>query len=351
MAQLIKSQGDFVYMRGQPSASGGLRKATFGEAREIPAPSAPPMTIVQGAAPATPLRKPVLDPNSRVSMFTGEDFGEIFSADFAGTGANSLKKKRQDNTNTHADSDANLPPLPDRETVLAEYKALREEYVTEGEQLKAEAETRARGIIEKAQREISAMYDANRIEASQIRLEAEEHGFEKGYTAGTEQGYHEGFDKGFAEGKQRSEHALTELMRMTGEIAEVKEEFFLKHEARLFDLIFTIANKVTEDSLKQKDKNVIQKLLKAGAKAFRNAEFIKVTLSKLDVEQSGEVDYDMIKSVFREGQQIEIEVLKDKARGTVILDDGAEKIDLSVATQLEMIEKLGKGKFRNTPNA
>lgn len=100
-----------------------------------------------------------------------------------------------------------------------------------------------------------------------------------------------------------------------------------------------IAKKITLSELKT-DKDAIFRILKQAAKNFRNSDYIKISLSQLDVSEEVVSDMDFIKSVVGHSKDIEVELLKDAEEGTVILDNGSEIIDASVPTQLELLREI-----------
>ena len=233
-----------------------------------------------------------------------------------------------------------------REEIVREYEALRQQYISEGEKARFDAQQWAQRLIETTENDIRKLYAKNEQECKDNLKAASENGYKEGYDRGYNEGKEQGYAEGFEQAKNECSDTLQELIAALEAVDSGREKFFNEHENQLFDAIYTIANKITVNSLGQKDKAVITKMLKEAAKGFRNSEYIKVTLSKLDIEQFGTAGADTLKEVFRENQYVEFEVVKDAPQGTLILDDGSEITDAGVATQLMMIEKLGKGKFR-----
>lgn len=111
-----------------------------------------------------------------------------------------------------------------------------------------------------------------------------------------------------------------------------------------------IVNRITLNSLGQKDKAVVKKTIKEAGKSFRGSEYVKLTLSKTDVSEEMAADTDYFKKLFTNVKNVEVEVLKDAPSGTVIIDNGSEITDAGIQTQLKMIEELGRGKYRRAPS-
>lgn len=234
-----------------------------------------------------------------------------------------------------------------REEIIREYDALRSQYIHEGEKARYDAKQWAQRLIETTENDIRKLYQKNVEECAQAKTKADEQGYKEGYERGFSEGSQNGHDKGYSEGLGECTDTLKELTAALQTFDKEHERYFKEYEKNLFDVIFTIANKITVDSLKQKDKAVITKMLNEAAKGFRHSEYVKVTLSKLDTEQYAQTGLDILKEAFRDTQHIEFEIVKDAPQGTLILDNGSEITDAGVATQLMMIEKLGKGKFRD----
>ena len=234
-----------------------------------------------------------------------------------------------------------------RSEIMAELDALRQKYTDEGEKACADAKAWAEDLVKTTEEDVAKLLAGTESECEKKRNQAGEEGFkdgyEKGYTEGTEKGLEDGYEKGVLKCKD----TLDELVSMLKTLDDERENCFKEYENKLFETIFTIANKITIDSLKQKEKAVISKMLREAAKNYRNSEYIKITLSKLDVEEMGTAGMDSLREIFRENQHVEYEIVKDAPHGTLILDNDSEITDAGVATQLMMIEKLGKGKFRD----
>ena len=227
----------------------------------------------------------------------------------------------------------------------AEYERLKNQFMQQCEEALEEARNEAHEIVESAEQEAQLIRQAVEQECEELRKQARESGYDDGFAAGEKPGYDDGFSKGCAECKE----SIEEVGKILSRIPLEKESIFKEYENQLFDLIFTISNKITAGSLNQKDKSVISKMLKEAAKEFRTSSYIKVSLSKLDIEESVNVDVEDLNRIFGETQHIEFEILKDAAKGTLILDNGSEITDASISTQLRMIQNLGQGKFKHKP--
>jgi len=229
---------------------------------------------------------------------------------------------------------------------LEEYERLKRGYIEEGERQLNEARVKAANIIEDAEIHAQMLREDAEKESLNIRKKAEETGYTAGFAAGEKPGY----DEGYAQGQNKCKAALAELTGILNRLPSEKDAIFRDYENQLFDLIFTISNKVTAGCLKQKDKAVISRMLREAARGFRNSAYIKVSLSKLDIDETATAELDDLGRIFGEGQNVEFEILKDAPAGTLVLDNGSEIADAGIPTQLMMIENLGKGKFKNKPD-
>ena len=231
----------------------------------------------------------------------------------------------------------------EREKLTAEYEAMRDRYEKEAERFVLRAKEKAAEIYEKTKEIAARTIEDAKTEAEEIKKRADAEGRQQGYDEGLKQGY----DDGYVKALKKCKDSLMELKTLSEEITAGKEEIFKQNERQLFDTIFEIAQKITVDSLKQKDKAVITKMIREAGKKYRNSKNVRLMLSQLDVSEEAEIDSELLEQVFKNCTNVEIEILKDAPEGTLIIDDGIEITDAGISTQLKMIEQLGKGKYRD----
>ncbi|MBQ8612974.1 MAG: hypothetical protein IJ416_02005 [Ruminiclostridium sp.] len=231
----------------------------------------------------------------------------------------------------------------ERQQLIEEYEQLRLKYEKQSEEYVMRAKEKAAEIYEKTREMAHKKIDEARDEGEIIKKKAHDEGEKAGY----DEGYKKGYDEGYVNALKKCRDTLVEMKEIAEAVTAEKNEIFLNYEHALFDVIFEIARKVTLDSLKQKDKAVITKMLREAGKRFRGSKNVKITLSKLDISEEAEIDEELLKDIFKGGTNVEIEILKDAPSGTLIIDNGAEITDAGVMTQLKMIEQLGRGKYRD----
>lgn len=231
----------------------------------------------------------------------------------------------------------------EREQVIAEYESLRNKYEQEAEQFVLRAREKATEIYEKTKEIAEKTVSEARSEAETIRTRAKEEGRKEGYDEGHKQGY----DEGYVKALKKCKDTLLELETLTASVSEEKNNIYARYERQLFDAIFEIAQKVTLNSLVQKDKGVITKMIREAGKRYKTCKNVKIMLSALDISDENEIDEELLREVFRSSENIEIEIIPDAPQGTLIIDDGSEITDAGIMTQLKMIEQLGKGKYRD----
>lgn len=231
----------------------------------------------------------------------------------------------------------------EREKLTAEYEAMRDRYEKESERFVLRAKEKAAEIYEKTKEIAAKTIEDAKAEAEEIKKRADAEGRQQGYDEGLKQGY----DDGYVKALKKCKDSLMELKALSEEISAGKEEIFKQNERQLFDTIFEIAQKITVDSLKQKDKAVITKMIREAGKKYRNSKNVRLMLSQLDISEEAQIDSELLEQVFRNCTNVEIEILKDAPEGTLIIDDGSEITDAGISTQLKMIEQLGRGKYRD----
>ncbi len=221
--------------------------------------------------------------------------------------------------------------IADRERELSELKEL---YIEQGKTVILDAKQRAESITRTAQENASKIVS----EAEQNR----ESVFIKAKAEGYEQGRIEGVDACLAAGQD----VLNEARAFSEAINAEKEELFARYEKEIFETVMAIANKVTLDSMSTKDGTAAKKLIKKAAKEFRNSQLIRITLDKNGATEELAGDYEYLKQLCGGIADVEVELLPDAERGTVIVDNGSEITDAGIQTQLRMIQEIGGGKFR-----
>ncbi len=238
----------------------------------------------------------------------------------------------------------------ERDKLIAEYEAIRSKYEKESEEFVLRARSKATEIYEQTKEIAQKTVQEARDEAAGILKEAKEEAVrvsdaakQQGYDEGVKQGY----DEGYVKALKKCKDSLVELKELAGQVTEEKTELLMQYERQLFDIIFDIAQRVTLGALGQKDKGVITRMIQEAGKKYKASKTVKITLSKLDVSDEAEIDEELLKTVFRNCDNVDIEILEDAPSGTLMIDDGSEITDASVMTQLKMVEQLGKGKYRD----
>lgn len=238
----------------------------------------------------------------------------------------------------------------EREKLIAEYEAIRNKYERESEEFVLRARSKATEIYDKT-KEIAqqTVLDA-RSEAEQIlnsaKSEAEKLK-ENEKRAGYEEGQKKGYDDGYVKALKKCKETLVELKSLAEQITADKNEIMMQYERQLFDTIFDICQRVTLGALAQKEKGIITRMIHEAGRKYKASKNVKITLSKLDVSEEAEIDEQLLKDVFKNCDNVEIEIQEDAPSGTLLIDDGSEITDASVMTQLKMVEQLGKGKYRD----
>lgn len=219
-----------------------------------------------------------------------------------------------------------------------EIEKVKQHYRAEGEKALADARERAKKILSDTEKQAQDYAAMAKEQAEAIFEKSKADGFAKGH------------EDGYAAGLDKCRDMLAELKRLSEQMVSDKAELFDGYEVEIFDTVMEIVNRITLNSLGQKDKAVIRKTIKEAGKSFRGSEYVKLTLSKTDVSEEMAADTDYFKKLFTNVKNVEVEVLKDAPSGTVIIDNGSEITDAGIQTQLKMIEELGRGKYRRAPS-
>lgn len=240
----------------------------------------------------------------------------------------------------NADSTENTDEISakHRQELQQEKEKITSYYRAEGEKALSDARERAQKILADTEQQARDYAEKAKAQAEAIFEKSKADGFAKGH------------EDGYAAGLDKCSDMLSELKRLSEQIVSDKAELFDSYEVEIFDTVMEIVNRITLNSLGQKDKAVVKKTIKEAGKSFRGSEYVKLTLSKTDVSEEMAADTDYFKKLFTNVKNVEVEVLKDAPSGTVIIDNGSEITDASIQTQLKMIEELGRGKYRRAPS-
>lgn len=308
--------------------------------------------IDNGSTPVS-VNRTIKSGEKAADQYTGENFG---GEDFPGTETDPSEEwdnaDNSDNSGTKAEIKAQLEAAAaKKQQLIAEGQAEKDRLVKDGAAIVEKAKAETEKLVLEVKKSCEKMHADAELEAKVIRenagAEGHSEGFEQGYAEGEKVGREEGYLKGLAKCKD----TLIELKAALEAFEKEKEAYFKSYERQIFETIFDIAQKITLDSLKQKDKAVLQKMLKQAAKEFLNSENVRITLSALDISEEAGTSLEVLRSCFKDNQHVEFEVLKDAPSGTLIIDNGKEITDAGIPTQLKMIGELGKGKYRDKPDS
>ncbi|MBQ9483919.1 MAG: hypothetical protein IJU82_06975 [Ruminiclostridium sp.] len=238
----------------------------------------------------------------------------------------------------------------EREKLIAEYESIRNKYERESEEFVLRARSKATEIYEKTKEMAQQTILDARSEADQILSSAKSEAEklkESERRAGREEGEKQGFDEGYVKALKKCKETLVELKSLAEQVTADKSALMMQYERQLFDTIFDICQRVTMGALAQKEKGIITRMIHEAGRKYKTSKNVKIILSKLDVSEEAEIDEQLLKDVFRNCENVEIEIQDDAPSGTLMIDDGSEITDASVMTQLKMVEQLGKGKYRD----
>ena len=150
--------------------------------------------------------------------------------------------------------------------------------------------------------------------------------------------FDEGYERGQSESRTKCESYIKAAAGLIAEINSKKDALFKRYEREILETTFDIAEKITL-KMADNEKDAIVEMIKSAAKHFRNSDYIKLTLSDVDVAVEVISDKDFLSEILGGIPHIETELISDDG-GTLILDNGSEIIDASVSTQLNMIKEI-----------
>ncbi|NMA79816.1 MAG: hypothetical protein GX967_04130 [Clostridiales bacterium] len=158
-----------------------------------------------------------------------------------------------------------------------------------------------------------------------------------------EDAFNDAFDKGYRQGQSESRTKCESYIKAAaGLIAEInskKDALFKRYENEILETALNIAEKITL-KIADNEKDALVSMIKSAAKHFRNSDYIKLTLSDVDVAVEIVSDQEFLSEILGGIPYIETELIGGGDGGTLILDNGSEIIDASVSAQLNMIREI-----------
>ena len=185
---------------------------------------------------------------------------------------------------------------------------------------------------------------AGKVEAERIINEAK-----ASAAAITEQARLEGIRLGTEQAKMDCKEQLDAAAELIREIEENKSTLYRRHEGDLVELAIDCAQRVILKSMED-DSSQILEMLKKAAKTFRSSDYIKITMSSLDISAETAGDIKLMREIVGGMKNIEVELSKDVERGTLIIDNGSELVDASVSTQLNMLREIAGRRAKPSAN-
>lgn len=180
--------------------------------------------------------------------------------------------------------------------------------------------------LNKAKEQADKIIEAANEQAQKIKEDAFNEAYDKGY------------EQGQSESRTKCESYIKAAAGLIAGINSKKDALFKRYESEILETTFDIAQKVTLKKASN-EKDVIVEMIKSAARHFRNSDYIKLTLSDIDVAVEVISDKEFLSEILGGIPHIETELISDDG-GTLILDNGSEIIDASVSTQLNMIKEI-----------
>lgn len=171
-----------------------------------------------------------------------------------------------------------------RQELEQEKEKITSYYREQGEKALADAREKAQKILSETEQQAQDYAAQAKAQAEAIFEKSRSDGFAKGH------------EDGYAAGLDKCRDMLSEIKRLSEQMVSDRAELFDSYEVEIFDTVMEIVNRITLNSLGQKDKAVVKKTIKEAGKSFRGSEYVKLTLSKTDVSEEMAADTDYFKS-------------------------------------------------------
>lgn len=228
--------------------------------------------------------------------------------------------------------------VPSDEKLNPEEEKIRTEVENRIASLKTQLSEKQKQAFEEIEYQKSVIIKDAMKDAEKIRKDASTETLIEKETV-KEQAYKDGFMQGIKDAKAQEDKYLRAAATLIAELNKSKDALYIQNENDLLDLAFEMSRKIIGKEA-ECDKDFVFDIAKQAAKSFRNSDYVKISLSGKDVSQSVTCDEKVIKKIAGNIPDVEIEVLSDAEKGTVILDNGKEIVDASVPTQLNLLKEI-----------
>lgn len=202
-------------------------------------------------------------------------------------------------------------------------------------------------ILREANQEALKILNAAKRNAQTEIAELKKRGYEEGLNAGMEIGKNKGYDEGLKIGRlkiaeelnKQNTSKVNEISSMIEEIEIKKDVIISKFESGLARLAIEIAEKIIRQKIDAND-NVITKIIECAIKDYRNTEWIKVFISSEEDVKKIKADKDLISNLNKISNDVKIEISRELAAGSVIIETPEGIVDSGISTQLNNLKEM-----------
>ncbi len=210
-----------------------------------------------------------------------------------------------------------------------------------------ETYTQRETIIKDATNEALKIVNTAKRNAQLEVAEIKKRSFEEAYSAGYEIGKNKGYDEGYKLGlkdireelTKENEIRINEISSMLESIENKKQLILSKYESELLQVSLNIAEKIMRQKIEFKD-NSLARIVEGVIKDYKNVEWVKIYVSNKDEVKMIEADKILIDELEKISHDIKIEVKRDLAQGSCIVETPDSIVDASIDTQLSNLKEI-----------
>lgn len=215
------------------------------------------------------------------------------------------------------------PPVPETEKEKESIPIPVQE--EEGMDLQSAARVQARAIVDSANRYSSQMSAFSRKQAQEA------------YEKAKEDGYRRGYEEGRSHAMADNEEALEQIVKLVKDLDQGREVLWKQLEHEAVNLALAISRKVVNAQLSKDDQAFISIFRKA-VEGLNGQKCVRLSVSQQEVTfVTANSDY--LKSLIRDAQRLEVQVLAEAPPGTCIVETDDVYVDASAQKQLDTIEQ------------
>lgn len=196
-----------------------------------------------------------------------------------------------------------------------------------------EAKTKVNQLLEEAAQEKEDLLQAAQIEAENIKVLAQQTGFEEGKNQGYQEGYAAGYAKAIEEGQKEAETLKQNAQQMVQQAEVYLAEYYAEKQDQLIQLAATMAEAIVHQTIDASSEQVLELVKPLLIRMNKTEKLITVTVRP----EQAELVQEKLTELEQKNLEVRFVVLTDHTleKNGCVIETAHNITDLQVGKQLE----------------